>query len=367
MDGRHDADLLVVSFGSLWHKTEAQRPAADSTNRKMWFRMKTMYHLTAFVSLVVAISAQVACCDEPVSFAVIGDYGGGVSVANLVQSLKPDFIITTGDNNYGFAIPESEDWEAQIGQLYGDYIVGREDERYPFQTGDALRFFPTVGNHDVHYDDGDHREGYLDYFHANPGAAGRLPSGSHADHASYYDVRLGDIHLFSLDSQAMVTGVVVVDQLDWLIETAISSDARWKFAFFHHPPYSSAIHGSHEAMQWPYGALGMDAVFSGHDHVYERIERDTNYLVVGTGGAGLYQFVDHEMEGSNFQYNENFGALFASVSAQVATFAFINVNGDVIDRFQIVHDVPEPATGTLLGLGLVIISLRWRVHRDSLS
>lgn len=313
-----------------------------------------MNHVTASISLVVAISAQVACCEEPVSFAVIGDYGGGVPVANLVQSLEPDFIVTTGDNNYGFAVPEHEDWELQIGQHYGDYIVGREDGRYPFQTADTPRFFPTVGNHDVHYDDGDHREGYLDYFHANPGAAGRLPSGFHADDASYYDVRLGDIHLFSLDSQAMVWNASVFEQLDWLVQTATESDAPWKFVFFHHPPYSSSQHGSHSAMQWPYGEIGFDAVFSGHDHVYERIDRDTNYFVVGTGGGtSLYQFVRSDLEGSNFQYNENYGALFASVSENIAAFAFINVDGDVIDRFQIVKDVPEPAAVSLLLIGII--------------
>ena len=324
-----------------------------------------MNHVIATASLVVAISAQVACCDEPVSFAVIGDYGGGLPVANLVRSLEPDFIVTTGDNNYGFAIPEHEDWELQIGQHYGDYIVGREDGRYPYQTSNLPRFFPTVGNHDVHFDDGDHRDGYLDYFHANPGGVGRLPGGLHTTDVSYYDVQLGDIHLFSLDSQAMVTNVSVFEQLDWLFQTVTASDARWKFLFFHHPPYSSSQHGSHSAMQWPYGKLGFDAVFSGHDHVYERIERDTNYFVVGTGGGtSLYPFVTLDLEGSNFRYNEGYGALFASVSADIAALAFINVDGEVIDRFQIVKEVPESATWSPLLLGIVALiqfarSLAW--------
>ena len=109
-------------------------------------------------------------------------------------------------------------------------------------------------------------------------------------------------------------------------------------------------------MQWPYGQFGFDAVFSGHDHVYERIERDTNYFVVGTGGGtSLYQFVTLDLEGSNFRYNEDYGALFASVSDEIAALAFINVDGEVIDRFQMVKEVPESATWSPLLLGIVVL------------
>ena len=47
---------------------------------------------------------------EKVTFAVIGDYGlasqNEADVANLVKSWNPDFIVTTGDNNY----PDGAAW-----------------------------------------------------------------------------------------------------------------------------------------------------------------------------------------------------------------------------------------------------------------
>src|SRR5262245_65541757 len=58
------------------------------------------------------------------TFAVIGDYGGGGSneqaVANLVHSWNPDFIATTGDNNYPSG--DASTIDANIGQYYHDYI-----------------------------------------------------------------------------------------------------------------------------------------------------------------------------------------------------------------------------------------------------
>lgn len=62
-------------------------------------------------------------------FAVIGDYGSGrpqeQDVANLVKSWNPDFIITTGDNNYPNG--EASTIDPNIGQFYHDFI-------YPYLT-----------------------------------------------------------------------------------------------------------------------------------------------------------------------------------------------------------------------------------------
>src|SRR5260370_36629285 len=60
----------------------------------------------------------------PTRFAVIGEYGlqgsPELSVSNLVKSLKPDFILTAGDNNYQTGSAHLLD--ANIGQFYHGYI-----------------------------------------------------------------------------------------------------------------------------------------------------------------------------------------------------------------------------------------------------
>lgn len=59
-----------------------------------------------------------------VKFAVIGDFGsqneGNQKVSQLVKSWNPDFIITTGDNNYPSG--ERETIDKNIGAFYSQYI-----------------------------------------------------------------------------------------------------------------------------------------------------------------------------------------------------------------------------------------------------
>src|SRR5688500_16929409 len=61
-----------------------------------------------------------------VTFAIIGDYGNDSNaearVARLVRGWKPEFIITTGDNNYPLGLPFTID--RNIGRHYGSYIGG---------------------------------------------------------------------------------------------------------------------------------------------------------------------------------------------------------------------------------------------------
>src|SRR5207249_4527738 len=57
-------------------------------------------------------------------FAVIGDFGSAgafeQSVASLVQSWNPAFIVSVGDNNYEFGGADTID--QNIGQYYSSYI-----------------------------------------------------------------------------------------------------------------------------------------------------------------------------------------------------------------------------------------------------
>ncbi len=96
-----------------------------------------------------------------IRFAVIGDYGSGgrdeKAVAEMVRGWQPDFIITTGDNNYSAGAAVTID--LNVGQYYHEFI-------YPYygEQGDGAsfnRFFPTLGNHDWRTSNG---QPYLDYF-----------------------------------------------------------------------------------------------------------------------------------------------------------------------------------------------------------
>jgi len=61
----------------------------------------------------------------------------------------------------------------------------------------------------------------------------------------------------------------------------------------HHPPFSISLHGGARDLRERWTPLfekyQVSAVFSGHDHVYERAEHNgVRYFVSGGGGAPLY-------------------------------------------------------------------------------
>ena len=83
---------------------------------------------------------------ETITFAVIGDYGldgpDELDVANLVKSWNPDFIITTGDNNYMDGSASIID--QNIGKYYHEFIGNYQGD---YGEGSSInRFFPSLGN-----------------------------------------------------------------------------------------------------------------------------------------------------------------------------------------------------------------------------
>ena len=93
-----------------------------------------------------------------------------------------------------------------------------------------------------------------------------------------------------------------------------ASSAPWQMVLLHHAPYSSGLHGSMAAMQWPYQAWGADAVLAGHDHDYERLQvGKIPYFVNGLGGMSRYPFL-RQVAGSQARYSADYGAMLVTAS-----------------------------------------------------
>jgi tartrate-resistant acid phosphatase type 5 len=259
-------------------------------------------------------------------FAVIGDYGAATLaeqlVADAVRSWSPDFIITTGDNNYPSG--EASTIDRNIGYYYHEFI-------YPYvgaYGSGALenRFFPSMGNHEWH----------------TPGAQPYLQYFSLPGNERYYDVVRGSVHLFAIDSDPAEPDGIDSNsvQAHWLQGRLAMSTARWKIVYLHHPPYSSSLHGSTPALQWPYRQWGATAVLAGHDHTYERLLVDgLPYFVNGAGGNTLYAF-SVPVPGSQVRYNAYNGAMLIRATDAAISFQFIIHTGEVVDTYTI--DAPVP-------------------------
>jgi len=119
---------------------------------------------------------------------------------------------------------------------------------------------------------------YLRIF-ALPSAAeaGGAPSGTE----QYYSADFGNVHIVSLDSQLSSRD----DQLrqhmqQWLIADLNQNKSDWTIVFFHHPPYSKGVNHDSDQEQTlidmresfvpVFDKYGVDVVYSGHSHSYER-------------------------------------------------------------------------------------------------
>ncbi len=318
--------LAVCLLGALGllggcEATSPQGSAAQGTSRELqsnaWATPRQAFTLAPADIPVIVPSPDL----ETVRFAVIGDYGLAgrpeADVAALVKRWNPDFIITTGDNNYPRGAAETID--RNIGQYYREFI-------YPYQgrygAGAATnRFFPVLGNHDW----------------ATPGAKPYLEYFTLPGNERYYDFVWGPVHLFAVDSDDREPDGITRDskQAAWLRDRLAASTSPWKLVYMHHPPFSSGLHGSTAALQWPYAEWGATAVLAGHDHTYERILRDGfPYFVNGLGGNGIYRFKT-VVPGSQVRYNADFGAMLVEASHDAITFQFISRKGVIIDTYSI--------------------------------
>jgi tartrate-resistant acid phosphatase type 5 len=252
-------------------------------------------------------------------FAVVSDIHGAFpatqSVSNMVRGWNPDFIITCGDNNYAAlnAI------DSQVGQFYHDFISPYNGG---FGAGDTVnRFFSSLGNHD---EDSGGINSYVPYMN--------LPGNER-----YYDFVKGYVHFFCINSNAdEPDGVSDTSiQAQWLQNQLASSTSLYNLVYFHHSPYSSGLgHGSNAYMQWPFKQWGASTVFSGHDHIYERLLiGNLPYFVCGTGGGTLYAATP--ISGSQFIYNASHGALLLEAYSNTLLLKFINTNDSLVDLYYI--------------------------------
>ena len=146
---------------------------------------------------------------------------------------------------------------------------------------------PSPGNHDYI----SLAFPYFAYFGAHAGPWGR----------GYYSYDLGAWHVVSINSN--IGAFAGSPQERWLRADLAANRTQCTLAYWHHPRFSSGLHGNQPQMRAIWQALydfGADVIVAGHDHDYEQFARqdaggvaDPNGIkqfVVGTGGTGLRSF-----------------------------------------------------------------------------
>jgi predicted phosphodiesterase len=195
-----------------------------------------------------------------VKFAVMGDNGDGSreqyetasTMAKVHQRYPFETVIMLGDNIYGSQNPQDFDRKFAI--------------PYKPLLDKDVKFYAALGNHD-------NQENRF-YKPWNMGGE------------RFYTFKKGDVRFFVLD-----TDYVDPKQREWIASELKSSTDAWKIVYFHHPLYSSGgRHGSETDLRAFLEPLfvqnGVDVVFQGHDHIYERTkpQQGITYFVSGSAG-----------------------------------------------------------------------------------
>lgn len=245
---------------------------------------------------------------RPCTFAVIGDSGSGsegqYKVAEEVNRQNVDLILHTGDVVY----PRGED-ENYRERFYRPYkeLLSR-----------AL-FFPSLGNHDYQTDNGGP---WLKNF--------SLPG-----FERYYSFEYGNSLFVALDSNRVETGMI-----RWLEDELRQTDKKWKFVFFHRPPFSNkkGKRGSRRVRYYLvpiFEKYAVDIVFSGHHHMYTRFKKrhGVHYIVEGLGDEGRHQ----SKMGKDVVFTDSSGHGFGLVEIRSNKLKFQHVSGEgnVLDSFTI--------------------------------
>ena len=215
----------------------------------------------AAVAFVYGQDSQLPLKKDSLKFAVIGDNGTGdrreyqvAEKLNAAHAKFPfQFILMMGDNFYGGEAPK--DFEKKFEKPYKPLLDA------------GVKFYASLGNHD------NPNERFYKLFNMNE--------------ATYYTFKKGNVRFYVLDSNYMDA-----KQLEWLQkQLQDAGEGDWKICYFHHPLYSSGkSHGSsielRSLIEPLFVKYGVDAVFSGHDHIYERVkpEKGIYYFVEGSSG-----------------------------------------------------------------------------------
>ena len=219
-------------------------------------------------------------------------------ILDRILEIDPDLILHTGDYTHNVAPEGCTLFEQDTQQIRADYP-----------------YYLTTGNHDVD------RECAVDSYYFN-----------------YKDA------LFISLKVPKFTDGLSIERYNWLKSILKNSDKRFKFVFFHNPPYSTGARGCNTVIRNQIGALldsyRVDVVFNGHAHGYERFTvGNVKYVVTGGGGG-----VPHDFDSFNctnpveaLQYSEEtYNYLKVQVKTNSLTLEAFDTDGELIDNMTIV-------------------------------
>jgi predicted phosphodiesterase len=228
-------------------------------------------------------------------------------VVDSIVALEPDFVLHTGDLVYMGSI--YSDWETYF-EIEGELLT-------------CVPIFPTLGNHEINH------QYYFDLFY--------LPGNER-----WYTFDYGNARFIALQVDGIVDFGPWSEQYAWLEGELAANTQPWLFVYFHIPPYSSSReepsieHDVRQALTPLFEQYGVDVVFAGHHHNYERNEvNGVTYIVTGGGGAPLCVMQDREPTRAAFAVA--YHVVLLEIDGDHLGAKVISSQGKILDEFERTH------------------------------
>jgi hypothetical protein len=185
-----------------------------------------------------------------------------------------------------------------------------------------VKFYASLGNHDKTSNDA--------YKPFNMGGE------------RYYTYGRNNVRFLVLDSNYLDP-----PQLAWLESALRDGKEAWKIPYFHHPLYSDGgRHGSEIELRAKLEPLfvkyGVNVVYAGHDHSYERIQPQKGIYYFVSGSAGELRQGDLRRSintAAGFDRDRSF--MLNEIAGDDLFFQVISRTGETVDQGAI-HRVAKP-------------------------
>ena len=208
-------------------------------------------------------------------FAVIADTGSGNmhqyavgrALVRYHEKNPFDTVLLAGDNIYN---------NGEFSKISSAFAIPYED-----LLKRGVKFYASLGNHDVRSENGDLQVAYPQF---------------NMQGKRYYTHGQGDVRFFVLETNSIANpnSPDRAAQLEWLDQELTASKAKWNIVYGHHNIYSAGVYQVNRVMERDVTPIlkkhKVKLWINGHDHNYQRSNPidGVTYLVCGGGGASLY-------------------------------------------------------------------------------
>jgi acid phosphatase type 7 len=255
--------------------------------------------------------------DTPFRFAVWGDsqtnFDTFKTICEGMVSWTPDIAIAVGDQiGDGWILA---DWKTQV-----------------FDPSKELRMkiptFAAIGNHEA-------ESPYFNKYFSQPG------------NEHWFSFTYGNSIFVILDTNIWFPYTLQHKWLRELIESDTFKNAKFKFVFFHQPPYTEQWNGMYydgepivrSTLAPILENAGFDIVFNGHTHAYERgrwpIEGEPYlyYIITGGGGGSLDTQEWKDWPQIQFKSSQHH-FMIVDVDGDKLSASAVSIDGEIIDSFS---------------------------------